>query len=149
MSFVCMHAYVPSHGLVCCQLHLCAAPRAAAAAAAGYALYGFLTMAMDSTAALLIALLDLHIVPPFDRPWRSLSLAEFWGRCGRRWLLLGGSMSVSVRLLSHYLFAVISFCSCSECLWRSLSLAELSSSAAGSGSGFCLWFCSAVVVWCC
>jgi hypothetical protein len=37
-------------------------------------------MAMDSTAALLIALLDLHIVPPFDRPWRSLSLAEFWGR---------------------------------------------------------------------
>jgi hypothetical protein len=51
-----------------------------AAAAAGYALYGFLTMAMDGTAALLLALLDLHIVPAFDKPWRSLSLAEFWGR---------------------------------------------------------------------
>jgi hypothetical protein len=51
---------------------------------AGYALYGFLTMAMDSTAALLIALMDLHIVPAFDKPWRSLSLTEFWGRCG--WL---------------------------------------------------------------
>jgi hypothetical protein len=62
------------------------AAAAAAAAAAGYALYGFLTMAMDSTAALLIALLDLHIVPPFDKPWCSLSLAEFWGRCGTRWL---------------------------------------------------------------
>uniref|UniRef100_A0A383VNU6 Wax synthase domain-containing protein n=1 Tax=Tetradesmus obliquus TaxID=3088 RepID=A0A383VNU6_TETOB len=60
-----------------------------------YALYGFLTMAMDGTAALLLALLHLHIVPAFDKPWRSLSLTEFWGR---RW---NNIISLSMRAVVY------------------------------------------------
>ncbi len=46
----------------------------------GLALYGFVTFIMDGPAALLIALLDMRVAPPFDKPWMSTSLADFWGR---------------------------------------------------------------------
>jgi hypothetical protein len=36
---------------------------------------------MEGPAALLIAALGLEVVPPFDKPWLSESLADFWTRC--------------------------------------------------------------------
>jgi hypothetical protein len=37
---------------------------------------------MEGTAAVLMVLLGLEVVPPFDQPWRSISIADFWSRCG-------------------------------------------------------------------
>jgi len=45
-------------------------------------LYGFITFVMEGTAAVLMVLLGLEVVPPFDQPWRSISIADFWSRCG-------------------------------------------------------------------
>jgi D-alanyl-lipoteichoic acid acyltransferase DltB (MBOAT superfamily) len=49
---------------------------------AGLALYGFITFLMDGPAALLISVMGLKVVPPFDKPWLSQSLADFWSRYG-------------------------------------------------------------------
>jgi hypothetical protein len=46
----------------------------------GLALYGFITFLMDGPAALLMSGLGLKVVPPFDKPWLSESLADFWSR---------------------------------------------------------------------
>lgn len=43
---------------------------------------GFLGIIMDGPASLLTSLVGLSIVPTFDQPWLSSSLADFWGR---RW----------------------------------------------------------------
>jgi hypothetical protein len=66
------------HTLLMCATGL--SPAAAAAAAAGLALYGFITFLMDGPAALLIAVMGLKVVPPFDKPWLSETLADFWSR---------------------------------------------------------------------
>jgi hypothetical protein len=47
---------------------------------AGLALYGFITFLMDGPAALLIGVTGLKVVPPFDKPWLSETLADFWSR---------------------------------------------------------------------
>eukprot|EP00879_Flechtneria_rotunda_P011027 GHRR01011522.1.p1 GENE.GHRR01011522.1~~GHRR01011522.1.p1 ORF type:complete len:233 (+),score=93.74 GHRR01011522.1:682-1380(+) len=50
---------------------------------------------MEGPAAALIALLDLQVVPPFDKPWLSTSLADFWSR---RW---NNSVSLMLRALVY------------------------------------------------
>ena len=48
--------------------------------ATGIALYAFITFLMDGPAALLIAVLGMRVVPPFDKPWLSTSVGDYWGR---------------------------------------------------------------------
>ncbi|GBF93871.1 hypothetical protein Rsub_06870 [Raphidocelis subcapitata] len=45
-------------------------------------LYGFISFLMNGPALLLTSLAGLEMVPSFDAPWKSASLAEFWAR---RW----------------------------------------------------------------
>lgn len=47
----------------------------------GLALCSFISFIMNGPAALLTNLADLDVVPPFDKPWLSTSLADFWSRC--------------------------------------------------------------------
>lgn len=49
-------------------------------ARAGLGLCAFISFLMDGPAAVLIAALDMRVVPPFDKPWLSTSLADWWGR---------------------------------------------------------------------
>ncbi|KAI8470832.1 MAG: hypothetical protein J3K34DRAFT_419127 [Monoraphidium minutum] len=45
-------------------------------------LYGFISFLMTGPAVPLTSVAGLEVVPPFDAPWMSASLAEFWAR---RW----------------------------------------------------------------
>eukprot|EP00775_Hariotina_reticulata_P010019 gene10019-10174_t len=45
-------------------------------------LYAFISFVMEGTAAALMGLLSLEVVPPMDQPWKSTSIADFWSR---RW----------------------------------------------------------------
>jgi hypothetical protein len=47
-----------------------------------FAILGFVTLLMDLPAAVLSGPLGLELIPSFDEPWLSDSLADFWGR---RW----------------------------------------------------------------
>jgi hypothetical protein len=47
-----------------------------------WALYSFLGLLMDGPAAFFLSLVNIQILPTFDRPWLSSSLSDFWGR---RW----------------------------------------------------------------
>lgn len=53
--------------------------------ACAFAIYGFVSALMTGPGALLPAALGLEVVPPFDQPWLSTSLADYWGR---RWVSL-------------------------------------------------------------
>ncbi|WIA30899.1 hypothetical protein OEZ86_000951 [Tetradesmus obliquus] len=59
------------------------------------ALYGFITFLMDGPAALLISVLGLKVVPPFDRPWAAANLGDFWSR---RW---NNTVSLTLRALVY------------------------------------------------
>ncbi|KAF8068287.1 ASAT1 [Scenedesmus sp. PABB004] len=61
----------------------------------GLGLYGFITFLMDGCAAPLIGLADMQVVPPFDKPWMSVSLADFWTR---RW---NNTVSLTLRALVY------------------------------------------------
>mmetsp|Transcript_37067 Transcript_37067/g.93487 ORF Transcript_37067/g.93487 Transcript_37067/m.93487 type:complete len:445 (-) Transcript_37067:547-1881(-) len=50
---------------------------------------GFLGLLMDGPASLITHLVGLAIVPTFDQPWLSCSLADFWGR---RWNITTSSV---------------------------------------------------------
>jgi D-alanyl-lipoteichoic acid acyltransferase DltB (MBOAT superfamily) len=47
-----------------------------------FGLVSFLGLLMDAPASLVTSLLGVRIIPTFDAPWLSSSLADFWGR---RW----------------------------------------------------------------
>lgn len=47
-----------------------------------FGLYGFISFLMTGPAVLLTSLANINVVPPFDAPWMSVSLADFWAR---RW----------------------------------------------------------------
>lgn len=47
------------------------------------ALCSFVSFLMNGPAAVLTSLAELDVVPPFDRPWMSTSLADFWSRWER------------------------------------------------------------------
>ncbi|EFJ41473.1 hypothetical protein VOLCADRAFT_121638 [Volvox carteri f. nagariensis] len=47
-----------------------------------FGLYSFVGVLMDGPAALAVEALGLQLIPTFDQPWLSSSLADFWGR---RW----------------------------------------------------------------
>jgi hypothetical protein len=53
------------------------------------AILGFVTLLMDLPAAVLSGPLGLELIPSFDEPWLSNSLADFWGR---RWNIPTASM---------------------------------------------------------
>ncbi|KAI8470185.1 MAG: hypothetical protein J3K34DRAFT_510765 [Monoraphidium minutum] len=59
-----------------------------------YGLYAFVSAVMGGP-ALLLGLIGLEVVPPFDRPWLSTSLADFWGR---RW---NNSIGQTLRCLTY------------------------------------------------
>eukprot|EP00878_Enallax_costatus_P021556 GHUV01022828.1.p1 GENE.GHUV01022828.1~~GHUV01022828.1.p1 ORF type:complete len:388 (+),score=71.64 GHUV01022828.1:501-1664(+) len=71
-TLLCILGYVLSHEL----------PKVLAHYLYGIALYAFITFLMDGPAALLIAVLGMRVVPPFDKPWLSTSVGDYWGR---RW----------------------------------------------------------------
>lgn len=48
---------------------------------------------MNGPAAVLTGLAELDVVPPFDKPWMSTSLADFWGRCEQ-----GRAMALALRI---------------------------------------------------
>ena len=50
--------------------------------AAVAALFTWVRLSMNAMGAVAVALLGVRVAPPFDAPWRSRSLADFWGR---RW----------------------------------------------------------------
>jgi hypothetical protein len=50
---------------------------------------------MNGPAAVLTSLAELDVVPPFDKPWLSTSLADFWGR---RW---NNTVSLTLRSLIY------------------------------------------------
>ncbi|GFR44080.1 hypothetical protein Agub_g5240 [Astrephomene gubernaculifera] len=52
-------------------------------------LYSFVGFLMDGPAALAVEALELPLVPTFDEPWKSCSLADFWGR---RWNITTSSV---------------------------------------------------------
>ncbi|GIL54911.1 hypothetical protein Vafri_10609 [Volvox africanus] len=54
-----------------------------------FALYAFVGFLMDGPAALALEALGLQLIPTFDHPWMSSSLADFWGR---RWNIPAASM---------------------------------------------------------
>ncbi|KAG1666283.1 hypothetical protein FOA52_004764 [Chlamydomonas sp. UWO 241] len=45
-------------------------------------MYCFVSLLMDGPASLVMPLLGINVIPTFDPPWLSTSLADFWGR---RW----------------------------------------------------------------
>ncbi|GIL82886.1 hypothetical protein Vretifemale_11794 [Volvox reticuliferus] len=47
-----------------------------------FGLYAFVGFLMDGPGALVMEALGLQLIPTFDQPWMSSSLADFWGR---RW----------------------------------------------------------------
>jgi len=50
-----------------------------------YALYSYVSLVMCAP-MLLLQMHGVDLVPPFDRPWLSTSLSDFWGRRWvRRW----------------------------------------------------------------
>jgi hypothetical protein len=52
-------------------------------------LSAFITVAMTACASLLVALLGLQLVPPFDNPWFMTSLSDYWAR---RWNVTTSSL---------------------------------------------------------
>eukprot|EP00877_Chromochloris_zofingiensis_P012585 jgi/Chrzof1/7580/Cz02g29020.t1 len=58
-------------------------------------LYGFVSFIMEGPAAIIVGLLRIELVPPFDKPWLATSLADFWGR---RW---NNSTSLLLRFLVY------------------------------------------------
>ncbi|KAG2496338.1 hypothetical protein HYH03_005568 [Edaphochlamys debaryana] len=54
-----------------------------------FGLYAFVGFLMDGPAAVAVEALGLQLVPTFDQPWRSTSLADFWGR---RWNITTSSV---------------------------------------------------------
>lgn len=54
-----------------------------------FGLVGFLGLLMDGPASLATSLIGLNIIPTFDQPWLSSSLADFWGR---RWNITTSSI---------------------------------------------------------
>jgi hypothetical protein len=64
-------------------------------AVAALGLCSFISIIMDGPGGLIVALLDLELVPPFDHPWFMTSLADFWGR---RW---NNSTSLMLRALIY------------------------------------------------
>lgn len=60
-----------------------------------FALCSFVSFLMNGPAAVLTSLAELDVVPPFDRPWMSTSLADFWSR---RW---NNTVSLTLRSLIY------------------------------------------------
>lgn len=77
----------------CCPALCCATPHTCITA---LALCSFVSFLMNGPAAVLTSLAELDVVPPFDRPWMSTSLADFWSRWER-----GGSSVVGPSLRLH------------------------------------------------
>ncbi len=59
---------------MCVCVHVCVL-------CAAFGLVGFLGLLMDGPASIVTGLIGLKIIPTFDQPWFSSSLADFWGRC--------------------------------------------------------------------
>lgn len=57
---------------------------------AALGLVGFLGLLMDGPAAFATSVLRLRIIPTFDQPWYSSSLADYWGR---RWNISTSTVS--------------------------------------------------------
>jgi hypothetical protein len=60
-------------------------------------LYGFVSFLLDGPAAVVSAALGMPLIPSFDEPWLSTSVADFWARRWNiptasllRWALLWG-----------------------------------------------------------
>jgi hypothetical protein len=69
---------------------------------AALALCSFISFLMNGPAAVLTSLAELDVVPPFDRPWMSTSLADFWSRCVLSLLLLMGKLVVSFSIVAMF-----------------------------------------------